>query len=78
MICKHCGAQVADELSFCTNCGANITVPEPVESAPEPPVQKQKPSVSDIFYHITKHICANVRLCSINNFFTCTIPCKNL
>lgn len=52
MICKQCGAQIADELSFCTNCGAKTTIPEPVECAPEPPVQKKNHSISDIFCRV--------------------------
>ena len=43
MICKHCGAEIADALSFCTACGTKITPDQPA-------AQKKKRSLSDIFY----------------------------
>jgi hypothetical protein len=29
MICKHCGAQLPDGASFCTNCGNTVEAPQP-------------------------------------------------
>ncbi|MCM1539097.1 MAG: zinc-ribbon domain-containing protein, partial [bacterium] len=46
MICKSCGAQVADNSVFCTNCGVRIqpvsgVVPGSVAVPAEPPVQPE-------------------------------------
>ena len=54
MICKKCGANIADGNAFCTNCGAPLTAEAPVQppvneapaaafTAPEDPAPKKAP-----------------------------------
>lgn len=54
MICKKCGANIADGNAFCTNCGAPLTAEAPVQppvneapvaafTAPEAPAPKKAP-----------------------------------
>lgn len=43
MICKHCGAEIADTANFCTTCGQAVSV---LTSAEEPKMQANIPAAS--------------------------------
>lgn len=36
MVCKHCGSQNADNVRFCTNCGAELAAEQPAAYTPYP------------------------------------------
>ncbi len=40
MVCKSCGAMIADDARFCTNCGATVAPAAPAQQ----PVQQQQPA----------------------------------
>lgn len=41
--CGECGAEMSDEKTFCTNCGALLNEAPPVQQAPLPPTRPQPP-----------------------------------
>ena len=47
MYCTSCGAQMADQAKFCTNCGAALRAADAVE--PEPEAVVQPTTTDDIF-----------------------------
>ena len=58
MFCKFCGAQVADDNPFCTNCGAQLTAPEPAEAPADAPAPRKKPhvDVAGIFLKVREYL----------------------
>lgn len=51
--CPKCGAQNADDVSFCTNCGAPMTVsqqPQQPQQQPQQPVYYAQPQPQPVYY----------------------------
>jgi pSer/pThr/pTyr-binding forkhead associated (FHA) protein len=46
IICSKCGKENQDRYKFCLGCGSQLSSPEPVDSAPSPPVESTKPGAT--------------------------------
>lgn len=41
--CAHCGTELADDVTFCTECGAKVEKPAPAPAAPVKTVYTEEP-----------------------------------